>query len=299
MPNLRALAQDTVLYCPRLTSQVADGVSGDGLMITTCGLLPLMEGSACLLYGKNAYPSWGHLFDISSVLSATGPTWNIYEVLENSGFTEFLEPAHIDITDGSTYWLDAELFDCLKQNSPRLKEDKSIAFYALTMSSHTPFGTIKSVEGLELSEDLPGTLRRYMTCLSYLDSCFGDWWQYAHANGLLDNTVVVVTGDHTVFKQTLTHWFMPAAQRNGLSSFGETNYCPLIVYSPEIKERKVVEEVCYEMDVYPTILGQVGGEQYPWQGFGADLMKDTIVRPMDRYSARYLSDKLIRGNWFK
>ncbi|MBQ5524886.1 MAG: hypothetical protein IIT93_05155, partial [Paludibacteraceae bacterium] len=74
-----------------------------------------------------------------------------------------------------------------------------------------------------------------------------------------------------------------------------------IIYSPDIKERIDVEDVCYQMDIYTTLLSLLGMKEYYWKGFGVDLtaQTDTIERKHTESELYNLSDKLIRANWFK
>ena len=78
------------------------------------------------------------------------------------------------------------------------------------------------------------------------------------------------------------------------------NYCPLIIYSPQIEGNVQIDELCYQMDIFPTILHLIGCEDYYWKGFGVNLL-DSVARrnrPITEKEAYELSDKLIRSNYF-
>ena len=54
------------------------------------------------------------------------------------------------------------------------------------------------------------------------------------------------------------------------------------------------------MDIYPTILSLVGGQNYFWRGFGVNLLEDGAIdnRPIDSNKVYKLSDKIIRSDYF-
>ena len=94
--------------------------------------------------------------------------------------------------------------------------------------------------------------------------------------------------------------FMDYATQRNLSIASGENYCPLIIYSPQIKGNIQVDELCYQMDVFLTILHLIGCEDYYWKGFGVNLL-DSVARnnrPITEQEAFVLSDKVIRANYF-
>jgi phosphoglycerol transferase MdoB-like AlkP superfamily enzyme len=94
--------------------------------------------------------------------------------------------------------------------------------------------------------------------------------------------------------------FMDYATKQNLSIASGENYCPLIVYSPKIKGNVQIDELCYQMDVFPTILHLIGCEGYYWKGFGVNLLDSAARknRPITEQEAYILSEKIIRANYF-
>ena len=83
----------------------------------------------------------------------------------------------------------------------------------------------------------------------------------------MKNAVIVITGDHTVFPQSRRDEFSKYCNEKQLDYKVSDNYCPLIIYSPDIKEKKVVDDVAYQMDIYTTILHSINCENYYWKFF--------------------------------
>ncbi len=88
------------------------------------------------------------------------------------------------------------------------------------------------------------------------------------------------------------------AKENELEFDGQ-NYVPLIIYSPDFKESTFIDEVTYQMDIFPTILPLINGEDYFFKGFGVNLL-DSAARHSRYYSentAYTISEKIIRNDY--
>ena len=117
---------------------------------------------------------------------------------------------------------------------------------------------------------------------------------------LFDNTLLVLTGDHTIYKDaTISQYLIEGAQQAGVSVANGKNYVPFIMIGAGITENRKIEETVYQMDIYPTIMRAIGADDYYWRGFGCNLLADTISRRFTEHEAYLLSDKLIRDNTFK
>ena len=103
----------------------------------------------------------------------------------------------------------------------------------------------------------------YDGCTRQFDDCVGSILASLKANGLDDNTIVIITSDHGDDQYepgvTLGH---------GLTFNGglQANKTPMIVHVPGEKPR-VILEIVRHIDVIPTIAELVGQERSPlWQG---------------------------------
>lgn len=139
-----------------------------------------------------------------------------------------------------------------------------------------------------------------MECVNYTDKCIESFVYSQLSDSIRENSTIVITSDHTIFKPAMLPDFMDYATQRNLSIASGENYCPLIIYSPQIKGNIQVDELCYQMDVFLTILHLIGCEDYYWKGFGVNLL-DSVARnnrPITEQEAFVLSDKVIRANYF-
>ncbi|MES2477044.1 MAG: sulfatase-like hydrolase/transferase [Verrucomicrobiota bacterium] len=119
----------------------------------------------------------------------------------------------------------------------------------------------------------------YDGCTRQFDDCVGSILSSLKANGLDENTVVIITSDHGDDQYepgvTLGH---------GLTFNGglQANKTPMIVHVPGTAPR-VIPEIVRHIDVIPTLADLVGQEKSPlWQGRSfADWIKGG-ESPMDR-----------------
>lgn len=293
MPNLSNFIEthESLLFASKIVSQVKHGVSGDGQMILNTGLLPISNGSACNDYGNNTFPNFAHFYYESMVI-APSLTWNQDVVTPQYGYKHLFIPE----TDNWLKIQDDTLLSVCNQYTTKTKAPYCVQ--TITISSHTPFNRIS--HSIPLEANIPQYMYDYIRMLHYTDSCLGNLLESMQSHDLLKNTTIIITGDHTIFKDQLLREFRPYALKYNLSMKNGKNYVPLIIYSPNISRKTLLEEEYYQMDIYPTIMHLIGCEDYYWKGFGVNLL-DSVARhsrSISEQEAYELSDKLIRSNYF-
>jgi len=289
-PNLRLLMDaNHILYCGKIKSQAMGGNSGDGQMIINSGLLPISDGAACMSYGDNVFPNIAGCFQTSSLINPWPKIWNQDTISIRYGYTRKCEP------DGKQ-WEDKEVLDSAIIMA---KESKSpFCIMAITVSTHSPFNRIRNNK---VNTHAAPLMNRYLQCLNYTDSCIGAFMQEVKKDSILSQSTIVITGDHTIFKPVMLSEFKDYATQQNLSIASGDNFCPLIIYSPNIQGNIQVTDTCYQMDIYPTIMHLIGCEDYYWKGFGVNLLDSAARhnRPITEQEAYRLSDLMIRSDYFR
>lgn len=293
-PNISRFIRDNehVLFCTHMTSQVKHGVSGDGQMLLNSGLLPIHTGAACYLYGDNEWPNIASHYAQSAFINPCGDnTWNQRQMTGKYGFQRELYPV--------TSWSDYEVFEVLDGVLDSI--ESPFCVHVITLQMHSPFeiGHNINIEGMP--EGMPKYLHNYLGALHYTDSCFGQFYQRFLKDERLRNATIVITGDHTIFKSSMLYGFQDYADNNDIDIPKEQSYTPFIVYSPSISHKMVLDDICYQMDMYPTVRHIVGLENYYWKGFGVNLLDSAEImhRGVDEIALYDLSDRIIRSNYFK
>lgn len=294
LPNLRRLSMsDKCLYVPHIVSQTKHGNSADGQMIGVTGLLPIFNGATCHLYGTNKFPNYAHLYDNSAIFNPSPEMWRQTTVTKSYEFKELIEP---EVGD---HWTDAVLLNKLQEFV--IDNDSNYCVLGITIDSHVPFKKGKTNPKYVL-KDMPETMSAYLNSLCYTDSCIGAFLDVILESPKAKNTIIIITGDHTCFRnETGFEDMNDYADKYSISFKSGSTFTPLLIYIPELNNNVRINDICYQMDIYPTIMHLIDCEDYYWKGFGVNLL-DSVARdnrPILESDAFILSDKIIRSDYFR
>lgn len=287
MPNLcRFMEEHPVAYVRYSESQIVGGSSADGQMIVNTGLLPVRDGATCFRFPYVTYPSIVDRNDSAvTILTHAANCWNQTVMSEAYGYTQLVEGD----------WHDEVLAERVIQYAQRGYK----TIQAITVASHIPFEHA-DMSSLETPADMPSLMAKYCKSLHLTDQGLASLFTRIDSIPALKEATIMITGDHSIFWKDRRVEFAKWCKQHNYDWPVEIAACPVIYYSPSIKEDIWVEELCYQMDIFPTLLHLTDNEDYYWQGFGVNILDsnfDTIVRK-DSKLLFELSDKVIRANYF-
>lgn len=286
MPHLSALTQlDHVLYADHVTTQIVGAPSADGQMIVNTGLLPLTEGYTCFRYPHHSFPALMHLAADSTVMLLPHDTtvWN----------QTMMSPAYGYDTTLICSDVDSLLFERLND----VQQSGIRHIQCITQSTHAPFVSC-SLSSLSLPSDMPFFMSRFMRAFNVLDDGLGHFIDRIATDSLLRTYTIVITGDHHILYREIREQYADYSRDHGMDYRPDEAFLPLIIYSPQIEGNIHLTDTCYQMDIYPTVLSLIGGDNYYWQGFGINLLDSTATRTTTPAEALRLSDLAIRNNYF-
>jgi len=140
------------------------------------------------------------------------------------------------------------------------------------------------------ASDMPQVRNRYLNAVHHLDSQLGRIFQHLCDRGLLDDTIVVVTGDHG-------EEFMEKGRYGHHSTFSEEQIrTPLILSIPGVAPR-VIDAVSSHLDLAPTVLHALGVVNPPSDySLGVDLLgearrESVVVADWDHLCVRDATSK--------
>lgn len=134
--------------------------------------------------------------------------------------------------------------------------DKPQPFFtvAYTLSSHTPYDVpVQIIEG-------DGTEKKYLNSVAYADSCLGAFIRGFRKTRYWDNSLVIITADHGHLYPGPTEIVEPATYR-----------IPLIWTGGVVKKPGIINEICGQPDLMPTLIRQMGWEP-DTSLFGHDIL---------------------------
>ena len=146
-----------------------------------------------------------------------------------------------------------------------------------TVSPHQPYNQ-SSVEGdkyLSITEDSGYSmeLRRYMSKLKTFDNSLGILLDRLKASGTLDDTVIVLYGDH--YPYGLKNKDISEVLTYDLSDY-EVERTPMVIYNTQIKS-EVVEKYSSYINLTPTIANLFNLDYDPRYYMGTDVFSDEYL----------------------
>lgn len=294
-PNLNRLIKNS-LYFNNFHEQVNEGTTSDAELMSNTSVYPLKQGSTFFRYPYTQYNSLPKLmqgmgYSDIAIHADKASFWNWKTALTSIGYEQCLDSSFFthdeDIGMGLS---DGSLF---RQTVPVIEKLKQPFFtYMITMTSHGPFDLPDSYRELKLDEQLDkSTLGGYFQSIHYTDEQIGNFLDTLQKDGVLDNTVVGIYGDHEgphkyyqddIEKlQDREDWWM---QNNKLD--------PFIIYQKDLQGEEI-KTAGGEIDILPTVSYVMGVDpsKYENSALGRNLL-NTDKSFVMLQGSKYVSDKL-------
>lgn len=286
MPNLREfIDNNNTFVATNMQAMIVQGCSSDGQLMSITGLAPINKGITVTLYGEQRFPNYAHYYPSSRTVNPSPGSWRQPVVNPNYGI-KILE-------ESDTVFNDEGVFRRMQS----IKMDTVSFVFLITESSHVPFNVADMVK-YDIDPAMPEKVAKYLKCMHYMDEQFGTLLKRFKESEELRNCDIVITGDHSIMSEADIRETKTYTEKCGKTIANlEFGQIPLILYSPTLRESKVYEQQCLQVDIYPTILGLIGCENPQWKGVGMNLL-DSVPRRVTIEQAYKLSDKLIRSNYF-
>ncbi len=320
-PNLNRLLKNSI-YFPKINEQVNEGTSSDSDLMVNTSVYPLRQGSTFFSHPYvtyNSLPKLMQAMDYSTVAihPDKGAFWNWMEGLKNIGFEKCVDYSNFNVDEVIGLGISDESY--FKQIVPILENQKQ-PFYSfmVTLTSHGPFDLPEKYRELGLDKELNSNhLGGYFESVHYTDKQIGMFLDSLDKSGLLDKSVVVITGDHNGVHKYYNDKL--AQLKNPEPWWIEiTNHIPLIIYQKNYDKPKKIEVTGGQIDTMPTLCYIMGIDEKDYINtvMGRNLLKtnrDYSVLtnrtingkvPSEEEKARAirgldLADKIIKSDYFK
>ncbi|ANU09833.1 sulfatase [Planococcus antarcticus DSM 14505] len=269
-PNLNQLLSESA-YFPNVFQQVGAGTTSDAEWIANTGLYSQgMIATANSLSGKEA-PSLARILKEKGYGSATYHAddvtfWNrdvLYPVL---GYEEIFSIADIpNVKQVGFGPADEILFDFAANELPRqLETYERIYANIVTVTSHTPFEMPEAMQYLNLPAEYEDMyVGNYLQSIRYADEQIGLFIQELKDQGIYDESLIAIFGDHSGMHGTL----VTEEDQLLLSDFLGHEYSlkdqytiPLIFAGGNLFEGTEMARLGGQTDIMPTLLTLLGVE---------------------------------------
>jgi lipoteichoic acid synthase len=263
MPRFSAFAREGLSFTS-FYDQTGSGGTSDGEFIALHSLHGVTSAAVAFRHPQTEFRGLPAIlaargYTTVSACGAAADFWNMQTTHRRLGFQKSHFADSFQITERINGWLaDAPFFD---QVVPRLARERApFMAFLLSSSNHHPFAlpaphwTLKlgSLEGTELGD--------YLHSVHYFDEAFGQFVDRLRATGLLDESVVVVYGDHKGYladeRQLATLLGLSSSRPEDL--WLERKRVPLVVRLPRGAHAGQRSEAAGHLDIAPTILSLLG-----------------------------------------
>ncbi|MBE6052098.1 MAG: LTA synthase family protein [Clostridium sp.] len=321
-PNLdRILGQS--YYFPNIYEQVNEGTSSDCDLMINTSMLPLRRGGTFFRYPNTDYNSLPKIlktegYESISIHPDKGSFWNYANALKGGiGFENFIDYFSFDVSEQIGMGISDKSY--FTQVAPKLKE-LSTPFFAhtITLTNHGPFDLPVELRKLSLDNELNNSeLGGYFESVHYTDAQIGYFLETLDKEGLLDNTTVIITGDHTGVHKYYNSSIQALSNKEDWYLDDGEPRVPFIIYDKNITEGKTFETIGGQIDIMPTMLYMLGvnSSKYENTALGRNLLntnrnyavitngtiKGTDLTDEDKSHLEnilQLSDSMIRGDYF-
>lgn len=174
---------------------------------------------------------------------------------------------------------DKEFFE---QSIPKLKSLPQ-PFYTkfITLTNHFPFLLNPEDQYVDEFNSESGVVNRYFPTVRYTDEALKLFIKQLKEEGLYDNSVIVIYGDHYGISENHNAAMAQFLGKDTITPFDsmQLQRVPLIIHVPG-QEGKVVSKVSGQIDIKPTLLHLLGIKTNKSVEFGTDLFikeKDPLM----------------------
>lgn len=138
-------------------------------------------------------------------------------------------------------------------------------------------------------------LMHYMTATMELDKAIGIMINDLEGKGILDNTLIVLFGDHNAYYQSLSEYVKGIELGEPTP---ELYRVPLMIYDQDLSkklsgENRIIDKFACTVDIVPTVLDLLGVQYYENMYFGNSVFAKEQSALYSRSYAIFLSEGLI------
>lgn len=248
-PNINKLVNESA-YFNNCYQQIGIGHTADAELLTNTSMYPAEDSCAYFDKYNNSYISIAK--DMKSLDYSTlyfhgnkGAFWNRNLIYKNLGFDKFYSLESFKADELVWGLSDMSFF---RQSFDVLKDEKQ-PFYGffVTLTSHSPFEVnLNNFTSKETYMD------NYINSINYADKAIGSFIDKLKSSGILDNSVVIVYGDHAgIDDKNLSQFLGKPIDKE----YQSQNYkkIPMIVRFPEGKHAGIYTKSVGQNDVMATV----------------------------------------------
>ncbi len=274
---------DSTIYFDNFYSQIGGGNTSDAELATNNSLFGSIESYSYQLFEDNYFRGLPWIlkeqgYSTSVMHGYKKEFWNRENIYPNLGIdkyfgnTEYKSDNIKGIGGGNIVGIsDSEFF---KQSVDYMKTLKEPYYNMLiTLSTHNPFQLPKQLSEIKLREEDKNLVGQYYDSIHYSDKSLGEFIERLKEEGLYDNSIIVMYGDHfglskadSNVDELVSKWLGHEYTYDNMANV------PLIIHIPGEDVKQTVSISGGQTDIMPTLAYLMGIENLDTLYLGQNLL---------------------------
>ncbi|WP_416176527.1 LTA synthase family protein [Clostridium sp.] len=299
-PNLNRWIKKS-MYFDNYYYQVAGGTTSDAEFMSNNSLYPAQSGAAYYTYSGNTYDSLAIAlkkkgYYTSAMHGNSEGFWNRNVMYKAEGFDDFFGEHSYNIDEIIGLGLSDESF--LNQSIEKMnKFEQPYYSFIVTLTSHFPYDAEDKYGDFDVGEYEDTFMGNYLKAIHYTDEQLGNFLDTLEKNGTLENSVVVIYGDHFAIPKNKADQLYEFENITNPNDYDWFKYqkVPLIMHFPDGTNSGVVNhDYTCQMDLYPT-LANLFDIKNPYM-FGEDMLNNNSGKVIFR-NGSFIDGKYLYVSW--
>ncbi|MFV0516579.1 MAG: LTA synthase family protein [Aminipila sp.] len=274
---------ESTIYFDNFYSQIGGGNTSDAELATNNSLFGSIESYSYQLFEDNYFRGLPWIlkeqgYSTSVMHGYKKEFWNRENIYPNLGIdkyfgnTEYKSDNIKGIGGGNIVGIsDSEFF---KQSVDYMKTLKEPYYNMLiTLSTHNPFQLPKQLSEIKLREEDKNLVGQYYDSIHYSDKSLGEFIERLKEEGLYDNSIIVMYGDHfglskadSNVDELVSKWLGHEYTYDNMANV------PLIIHIPGEDVKQTVSISGGQTDIMPTLAYLMGIENLDTLYLGQNLL---------------------------
>jgi lipoteichoic acid synthase len=303
-PNLNRIANES-MYFSNIYFQVAAGNTSDAEFVFNTSLYPLYTGSVYFMKAENTYLSLPKavktLGYYAMVQHAYDPIfWNRPPMYKALGFDKFYDKSYFIMDDLAGWnWTalsDRSFFRQAVNRQIPAPAGSNYYNFMISLTNHSPYLDFAKRD-FDVGKYEGTFLGNFMKSANFADECVATLVDELKANGLYDNAVIVLYGDHAAITRLMSkELFDFTGVEDNEANWIKLQKVPFILRCPGLPQGVVMDGIGGCVDILPTVanLLNIRGE-LPYMT-GKDLLNTNLHYANLRNGAVVTQDFIYSSN---
>ena len=280
-PTLNSLIRDDSLYFDNYFYQVGGGNTSDAEFTVNNSLYAPETEGAYVKYTDNTFYGLPWILKDNGYSKAVAfhgyyeDFWNRAKAYPGQGFDDFISIEDFKQNDEWVWNMGLSDSSMFTQTAEIVKEyEQPFYSFIITISTHSPFAMPLQAREIDKDNMSPDLFVLYIQSVNYFDRMLGEFFDKLKEEGLYDNSIFVIYGDHYAITNNEEKYRKEVCEATGDETYDiyERFKVPMIIHIPGLGEAKTFDTVGAHVDVLPTLLCLLGLENDKSVMFGHNLL---------------------------